>query len=115
RRAGRRRPSRAHGREAAIREAGRTGRRDPRDGERRPLGSRTRASVRRARRAGKENWTMGRGLRAIILGLTVVAAVVLAAGLAESAPGETGGRPLGSRIAAGLSGNHVCAVKEDGT
>jgi alpha-tubulin suppressor-like RCC1 family protein len=58
---------------------------------------------------------MGRGLRAIILGLTVVAAVVLAAGLAESAPGETGGRPLGSRIAAGLSGNHVCAVKEDGT
>jgi alpha-tubulin suppressor-like RCC1 family protein len=58
---------------------------------------------------------MGRGLMAIIVGLTVIAAVVLGAGPAESAPGETGGRALGSRIAAGVTGNHVCAVKEDGT
>jgi alpha-tubulin suppressor-like RCC1 family protein len=60
---------------------------------------------------------MGRGLRAIILGMTVVAAVELGVGpgLAEGAPGETGSRALGSRIAAGVAGNHVCAVKEDGT
>src|SRR5258705_9556224 len=58
---------------------------------------------------------MGRGLRAIIVGLTVAAAVVLSVWPAESTPGETGGRALGSRIAAGIAGNHVCAVKEDGT
>ena len=60
---------------------------------------------------------MGRGLRAIIVGLTVVSSCRSGrgAGLAESAPGETGGRALGSRIAAGVTGNHVCAVKEDGT
>jgi alpha-tubulin suppressor-like RCC1 family protein len=49
--------------------------------------------------------------------MTVVAAVELGAGpgLAEGAPGETGSRALGSRIAAGGRGNHACAVKEDGT
>ena len=60
---------------------------------------------------------MGRGLKATILGLTLVAVVDLGAGPgpAEGAPGETGSRALGSRIAAGSRANHACAVKEDGT
>lgn len=61
---------------------------------------------------------MGRHWTAIIIGLTLAAALDLGRGPGEveSGPaGETGGRPLGSRVAAGIIGNHTCAVKEDGT
>jgi alpha-tubulin suppressor-like RCC1 family protein len=55
---------------------------------------------------------------AIIIGLTLTAALDLGWGPegAEGGPaGETGGRHPGSRVAAGIIGNHTCAVKEDGT
>src|ERR1700752_968981 len=65
----------------------------------------------------EEGWDMAQRWMAIIIGLTLTAALDLGWGPegAEGGPaGETGGRHLGSRVAAGIIGNHTCAVKEDG-